>query len=225
MRTTEEWRVINDAPDYAVSSSGRVKRITPDWQGKYNGRELKPSAHRRGYLGFVLCVNGKKITRKAHRLVCEAFNGPQPQGRPHCAHKDGDTSNNAPENLYWATAKQNAADRERHGRTARGEKNGMARHPESRITGDRHWTRTNPEKLARGNNHYAKRNPELVPLGSARHNSKLTEAQVQEILATPKTHGSGKMLASKFGVSMALITAIRKGRAWKQEARANRVDG
>jgi hypothetical protein len=44
--------------------------------------------------------------------------------------------------------------------------------------------------------------------------AKLTEQQVREILAEPKVHGSGRRLADKYGVSMGLITAIRKRRAW-----------
>ena len=39
-------------------------------------------------------------------------------------HNDGNYRNNRLENLRWDTMKSNFKDRDRHGRTARGEKNG-----------------------------------------------------------------------------------------------------
>ena len=210
----EEWRVIADAADYAISNLGRVKRIKADWQGKYLGMIHAGSIHRGGYLAYSLCTKSGRVTKKAHRLVCEAFNGPQPPDKHHCAHRDGNPANNTPQNLYWATTKENAADRDRHGRTARGENSGARLHPEKLTTGDDHWTRKLPDRVPRGDNHYARRNPSLVPVGEARHMTKLKEHQVIEILKTPRTHGSGKFLADKFGVTMGLISAVRNRRIW-----------
>lgn len=45
-------------------------------------------------------------TLKAHRLICEAFNG-APQGRQVCMHLDEDSSNNCPSNLAWGSQKEN----------------------------------------------------------------------------------------------------------------------
>jgi hypothetical protein len=42
-----------------------------------------------------------------HRLVCEAFHGPAPEGKPYALHRDEDGANNRPENLYWGTQKEN----------------------------------------------------------------------------------------------------------------------
>lgn len=210
----ERWQKIAEAPAYSVSSQGRVRRDVPDYRGIGEGRILAPSTHRRGYLAHVLCVNGRKITRKVHRLVCEAFNGPQPVDRPHCAHRDGDVANNAPENLYWASALDNMADRERHGRTARGERSGAALHPEKWVRGDQHWTRRNPDKVLRGDIHPRRMRPETGARGEQAGSAKLTEAQAKAIITAPAGHGTGRALSEKYGVSMGLITAIRKGRAW-----------
>ncbi|MBU0792303.1 MAG: NUMOD4 motif-containing HNH endonuclease [Gammaproteobacteria bacterium] len=210
----EEWRVIADATNYAISNLGRVKRIKADWQGKYLGKVLAGSRHRGGYIAYVLCTPKGKLTKKAHRLVCEAFNGPPPADKPCCAHRDGNPANNTPDNVYWATYTENASDRERHGRTARGENSGARLHPEKWVKGDDHWTRRNPERVSRGENHYAKLSPERVPRGQLRPQSKLKEDQVLEIINAPRVHGSGRVLAEKFGVSMGLISAIRSGRAW-----------
>lgn len=207
----EEWRVIAEAPDYEVSDRGRVRRCTPDWQGKYLGRILKPSLSR-GYHRYLLCVGGRHINRTAHSLVCIAFNGPKPSPEMHCAHKDGDRLNNTPENLYWATPLENAADRDRHGRTHRGPRRpeAIARLPR----GDRHYSKIKPEAVARGDNHYARKNPEKVKRGEDRYNSKLTEEQARAIKFAPRGFGTGKKLAEQFGVTMGLVCAIRNGRVW-----------
>jgi hypothetical protein len=44
---------------------------------------------------------------KVHRLVCEAFHGPQPQDKPVVIHIDEDATNNRQENLRWGTQKEN----------------------------------------------------------------------------------------------------------------------
>ena len=56
-----------------------------------------------------------------HRLVCEAFHGAPPKGRNHVAHWDGVRDNNNVENLRWASPKENAEDRMRHGTAPIGE--------------------------------------------------------------------------------------------------------
>lgn len=205
----EQWRAIAEAPDYEVSNTGAVRRVVPDWQGKYLGRILSPGLGR-GYARYVLCVDGKKISRSAHSLVCIAFNGPRPDPTMHCAHRDGDKSNNTPPNLYWATPLENAQDRDRHGRTRKG----PYERPRNLPVGERHWTRATPDKIPKGEAHYCRTNPDAVPKGSARHNSKLTESDIRAIRSEPARHGSGRALSDKYAVSMALITAIRKGRAW-----------
>lgn len=53
---------------------------------------------------FILQYKGK--TRKVHRMVCEAFHGQAPEGTI-CMHIDEDSRNNKPENLTWATQKEN----------------------------------------------------------------------------------------------------------------------
>lgn len=204
MENKEIWRPISYAPAYSISSLGRVKR---------DGRILKFSS-KRGYRWHILCVDGVRLTRKVHRMVCEAFNGHPPSPEHHAAHRDGNTNNNTPENLYWATAKENMADRERHGTTARGHRSGAALHPEKWIRGDKHWTRQHPEKVARGDNHPRRLRPEIVPRGEDANCAKLTAIEAWEIRSAPHYHGVGRDLAAQFGVSMGLITAIRKGRAW-----------
>lgn len=44
---------------------------------------------------------------KVSRLVCEAFNGPAPEGKNVCMHIDENSRNNQPANLAWGTQKEN----------------------------------------------------------------------------------------------------------------------
>jgi hypothetical protein len=44
---------------------------------------------------------------KVHRLVCEAFFGPAPEGKNVVIHLDEDATNNRPSNLKWGTQKEN----------------------------------------------------------------------------------------------------------------------
>jgi hypothetical protein len=136
----EEWRVIADFPDYAVSNHGRVKRIAPDARGHtVTGACLKPAISRgRVYCHVSLCEDGKKKSVRVNRLVCEAFHGSAPSPRHHAAHNDGDASNNHAENLRWALPTENEADKILHGTAA---------------VGERHWSKLNPQRRPRGERH------------------------------------------------------------------------
>lgn len=54
---------------------------------------------------FSLPYRGKNY--KVHRLVCEAFHGPAPEGKNVVIHLDENALNNRPENLKWGTQKEN----------------------------------------------------------------------------------------------------------------------
>lgn len=107
----EEWRDVPGFPGYRVSDQGRVI-------GK-RGKLIRPAVGHGGYHKISAYVGGEKINASVHRMVAMAFHGPAPDGRPWVAHGDGDPTNNSPSNLRWATAKENSADRESHGRTFR----------------------------------------------------------------------------------------------------------
>jgi hypothetical protein len=113
---------INGHPAYFVGTNGRVyKRVAA-------GRRhfLKPQPVGVGYLRVTLYPGPRRVF--VHRLVLEAFVGPRPAGMQ-CCHGDGDRENNAASNLRWASAKANAADRDQHGTTRRGE-----RHYKAKLT-------------------------------------------------------------------------------------------
>lgn len=106
---------------YSVSSRGTV-RSEPRRIAHYRGgesvlpaRELKPDISAT-YYRVTLCREGKTTRESIHRLVCEAFHGPAPEGKPWVLHKNGNPRDNRAENLYWGTPKENMQDKIRHGR-------------------------------------------------------------------------------------------------------------
>lgn len=61
---------------------------------------------RGGYRGYDLIVEGKRISKLAHRLVAEAYIE-NPKKLPVVNHKDGNKLNNSVSNLEWVSYKEN----------------------------------------------------------------------------------------------------------------------
>jgi hypothetical protein len=106
----EEWRPVKGYEGiYSISSLGRLRRDPATFKHGpnkiHNGftRKVGPSA---GYVFYCLNRDGKEVNRSAHRLVAEAFLKPDKR-RPHVNHKNGQKSDNRPENLEWCTPKEN----------------------------------------------------------------------------------------------------------------------
>lgn len=119
---------------YEVSSCGRVRSLgfqTP--AGYRKGRVLKPSVSDSGYSLVTLARDGSRKSAHVHRLVCEAFNGPQPSSLHEVAHNDGDAQNNAASNLRWDTRSGNQHDKIAHGTLACGDRHGMVVLPDHLI--------------------------------------------------------------------------------------------
>lgn len=88
----ERWKKISDFPDYAISTMGKIMRISKGINTKI-GKILKPVSN--GQYLFVNINNGKgKIyKKKIHRLVLETFAGLPPLNCE-CNHRDGVKTNN-----------------------------------------------------------------------------------------------------------------------------------
>lgn len=121
----EKWRpVVGFEGLYKVSEYGvvrslpRVTRVRGGGTRVLTGREIKTYPMSKGYVGINLVPReGVKHIRKTgvHRLVLEAFVGPQPDGYQGC-HNDGDPTNNHVSNLRWDTGSANNYDTVKHGR-------------------------------------------------------------------------------------------------------------
>lgn len=125
---SEIWKdVVGYEGLYQVSDCGNVRGIKRiDSNGiPRGGFVMKPSVNcRNGYLDIGLSKDGKKRRFRVRVLVATAFHGPKPDANSVCRHRDGNKLNLAKDNLAWGTPLENSADRDAHGTTARGERNG-----------------------------------------------------------------------------------------------------
>jgi len=121
-------------PRYGVTQKGEVFRVTPSNMGKAVPYALRPVRHTQGY--FVVSVGGR--WRFVHRMVAETFLPPPSPEKEQVGHLDGTRTNNAVENLYWCTPKENSGDMIRHGRSLRGEKHHRAKLTATEVVQIRH---------------------------------------------------------------------------------------
>jgi hypothetical protein len=135
----EIWRpIIEFDGKYEVSDLGRVRSVIPRGEGMLliqeippRRRILKQTPDPKGHVCVSPQFKGAKFTRRVHVLVAETFIGPRAPGIV-TRHKDGDYANPRLDNLEYGTMADNMADRERHGRTARGDD----RHGRAKLTTD-----------------------------------------------------------------------------------------
>lgn len=183
MAASEEWRPVEipgaDYP-FEVSSLGRLRRsaVAVTHRHKSGGhytltlptRLVAQAENKRGYMIATPQLGyRRKRTLQVAPLVCRAFNGPAPKDGMHCAHLNGNSRDNRPNNLAWATPVENEAHKAVHGTS---------------LACERH------------------------------HQARLTPEQVSEILSEPRGHGTGVVLARKYGVSPTQISDIRNGKSW-----------
>ena len=125
-RVPDEWRPCPGFErHYLVSDSGHVRN-------RYTGKLLVGERDRDGYRKVNLSVGGVKAKRRVHRLVCEAFHGPCPDGYE-CAHLDGKPRNNAASNLAWVSRSENTRHQLGHGTYSQNGKRGEE-HPRAKLS-------------------------------------------------------------------------------------------
>lgn len=98
----EEWKTIEDYPNYLISNLGNVKNS--------KGRIRIAHPTHLGYLTVLLSKNGFQKNMSIHRLVAKAFI-PNPENKPTVDHKDRNRLNNKVENLRWATRHEQAVNK------------------------------------------------------------------------------------------------------------------
>lgn len=111
---SEDWNpVVGWEEFYEISSLGRLRRL----RSKKLNREgviLSGSVNPNGYRIYHLREGSRDASKKAHRLVAEAFI-PNPQGYPLVLHGVNGVSDNSVDNLRWGTNSDNMRDRRRDG--------------------------------------------------------------------------------------------------------------
>jgi hypothetical protein len=103
---SEVWKPVPGFESlYAVSSLGRVKRLTASTRAPV-GYVLKQRSCDKRYMYCNLYKDQKVKSQLVHRIVAAAFIGSLPQGLQ-VNHKDGNGANNRPDNLEYVTPSEN----------------------------------------------------------------------------------------------------------------------
>ena len=148
-------------------------------------RERRSHPNHGNYLMVTVQRDGVEVGHPVHRMVAEAFHGPKPSAQHEVRHLDGDRRNNAASNLAWGTRRENIDDREAHGTTARGARNGAYTKPESR------------------------------PRGEANKRAILTAAQVADVRRRLDAGEQRADIARDLGVRWNVIDRIARGVTWR----------
>lgn len=93
----EEWRIIEEFPNYYISNLGNIKRR--------DGFAMKQKTEN-GYKRIGLTKNGEQSMRFVHRLVAAAFI-PNPKNLPQVNHINENKADNCVENLEWTSSANN----------------------------------------------------------------------------------------------------------------------
>lgn len=95
-----KWREAPGFPQYQISNTGFLRSVKT--QKNISQHECKTS---KGFYYHVNIYNSDGVRKLVtiHRLVCEAFHGPPPEGKPYVNHDDGDKTNNHESNVYWSS--------------------------------------------------------------------------------------------------------------------------
>lgn len=94
----EKLRVLDLFSGYTIREDGEIRSRF--------GRVIKHQVSANGYVRVELWENGRGKKHLVHRLLAKAFI-PNPEAKPQVNHIDGDTQNNALENLEWVTQSEN----------------------------------------------------------------------------------------------------------------------
>ena len=95
----EEWKTINDYPNYSISSLGVIRNDTTK-------RIMKLKQDTKGYLIIGLTKDGIQKCFKHHQLIGLHFI-PNPENYLQIDHINGIRNDNRIENLRWGNQSQN----------------------------------------------------------------------------------------------------------------------
>ncbi len=137
---------------------------------------------------------------KAHRVAYTLAKGTIPPGMFVCHHCDTPRCVR-PDHLFLGTIKDNVHDAIKKGRWATGERSGARQHPERVPRGDTSGPHLHPERYQ----------------GERNGRARLTQAQAEEIRARYAAGNISQfVLADDYGVAQTTISAIVRGKNWKQ---------
>jgi len=103
----EQWKQIEDYPQYEVSDKGRVRKLIVK-HSNHSYVYLHPQFRKKinSYPYVELYKDSKRNRLAIHRLVALTFI-PNPDNKPQINHIDGNKLNPNSNNLEWATCQEN----------------------------------------------------------------------------------------------------------------------
>ena len=105
-----QYGEVRTLDHYTVRKDGRKQFV--------KGHILKQQLYKNGYLYVGICINGKHIHLRVHRIIATCFL-PNPDNLPQVNHKDNNPKNNFVDNLEFCTHEYNIAYREKYGISAK----------------------------------------------------------------------------------------------------------
>jgi hypothetical protein len=140
----EVWVPCPGFEAYEVSSYGRVRRIAQiqlrigprggEYEHKIQARLMKTWIMPNGYVRVApYDARRRPVHTLVHRLVCEAFNGPQPPLKPEVDHINGIRTDNRADNLRWADKVDQKETSEKIGTLLKGDRHPLAKMSDSDV--------------------------------------------------------------------------------------------
>jgi len=105
----EEWKDVSGYEDiYEVSDKGKIRSLDRfDRMGRFHmGHERIHFIDNFGYPSISLWKDGKRKTKRIHRIEADSFLG---ESSLHIDHIDGDKTNNNLSNLEYVTNRENTS--------------------------------------------------------------------------------------------------------------------
>jgi hypothetical protein len=111
MNDDEIWKDIPGYEGhYQASNKGHIRSMK-----KYPPKILSQPLNGGGYASISLCLNGVQYKNSTHFFICLTFNGQPPSTASVVNHKDGNKTNNIPQNLEWVSPSENLSHGKRGG--------------------------------------------------------------------------------------------------------------
>lgn len=192
-------------PSHAICPEGRVFSL-------HNSREVTVEAEWRD-------PKRRRRVTKVHQMIAEAF-VPNPRGKKHVGHIDGNKKNNHPSNLYWGhVSPANNSLTKKDVKTIyalfdKGKTNeeiakqfGVKKNTISSVRCGSNWEALYKEFYKDGSK---------PPSGLGTRDGYLTDEQVKEIYALLSSKKTSKDIAEQFNVNKKCVYAIKSGKTHKK---------
>lgn len=101
MVETEEWKQIDEFPNYQASTMGRFRN-------GLTGKLMGGTVSHNGYLHVGFILNGKQHTKLSHRIIAATFLEKPSDSHEVVNHKNKIRHDNRASNLEWSTRSENA---------------------------------------------------------------------------------------------------------------------